>query len=58
MQKFNGFPPGKTRTTVIPNQFFSELLPTIDDLVELKLTLYCMWALQQQEQLAAARVPV
>jgi DnaD/phage-associated family protein len=49
MQKFNGFPPGKARTTVVPNQFFSELLPAIDDLVELKLTLYCMWALQQQE---------
>lgn len=48
-QDFNGFPPGKTRTTAIPNLFFSELLPTIDDLVELKLTLYCFWALQQQE---------
>jgi DNA replication protein len=49
MQGFNGFPPGKTRTTVIPNLFFSELLSTIDDLVELKLTLYSFWALQQQE---------
>lgn len=49
MQGFNGFPPGKTRTVTIPNQFFSELLPTIDDLVELKVTLYCFWALHQQE---------
>jgi DNA replication protein len=49
MQAFNGFPPGKTRTTVVPNLFFSELLPAIDNLVELKLTLYCFWALQQQE---------
>jgi DnaD/phage-associated family protein len=49
MQGFNGFPPGKARTTVIPNLFFSELLPAIDDLVELKLTVYCFWALQQQE---------
>lgn len=48
-QTFNGFPPGKTHTTRIPNAFFSELLPAIDDLVELKLTLYCFWALQQQE---------
>jgi len=49
MQGFKGFPPGKTRTTSVPNQFFSELLPQIDDLAELKLTLYCFWALQQQE---------
>lgn len=49
VQTFNGFPPGKTRTTKVPNAFFSELLPAIDNLVELKLTLYCFWALQQQE---------
>lgn len=49
MQGFSGFPPGKVRTTTIPNQFFSDLLPLIDDLVELKLTLYCFWALHQQE---------
>jgi DNA replication protein len=49
MQGFNGFPPGKVHTTLIPNLFFSELLPAIDDLIELKLTLYCFWALQQQE---------
>jgi len=46
---FKGFQPGKQRTTRVPNQFFSDLLPAIDDLVELKLTLYCFWALQQQE---------
>ncbi|RPJ00236.1 MAG: DnaD domain protein [Chloroflexi bacterium] len=49
MPSFNGFPPGKTRTTMIPNLFFSELLAAIDDLAELKITLYCFWALQQQE---------
>jgi len=49
MEKFNGFPPGKIKTTRIPNQFFSELMPEIDDLDELKLTLYVFWALQQQE---------
>ncbi len=46
---FNGFGPGKTRTTKIPSQFFSELLPAIDDLGELKVTLYVFWVLQQQE---------
>jgi DNA replication protein len=49
MTDFDGFQPGKQRTTRVPNQFFSDLLPVIDDLVELKLTLYCFWALQQQE---------
>ncbi len=49
MQGFNGFPPGKTRTVAIPNLFFSELLPAIDDPVELKLILYAFWVLTQQE---------
>ncbi len=46
---FSGFPAGKLRTTPIPNIFFSELLPTIDHLGELKLTLYAFWALAQKE---------
>lgn len=49
MQEFDGFPPGKTHTIKIPTLFFSELLGAIDDLAELKLTLYCFWVLQQQE---------
>ena len=49
MPDFKGFQPGKQHITRVPNQFFSELLPAIDDLVELKLTLYCFWVLQQQE---------
>jgi DnaD/phage-associated family protein len=49
MPEFNGFPPGKLRTTAVPDLFFSQLLPAIDDLAELKLTLYCFWALHQQE---------
>lgn len=49
MKGFTGFPPGKQRLTAIPNQFFSELLPNIDHLAELKVTLYAFWALSQQE---------
>lgn len=49
MQHFNGFPPGKTPQTRIPDRFFSDLLPIIDDLAELKVTLFCFWALQRQE---------
>ncbi len=49
MKGFSGFPAGKTRTTPVPNLFFSELLPQIDDLDELKLTLYCFWRLALKE---------
>jgi DNA replication protein len=49
MQKFNGFPPGsKLSPTAFPAQFFSELMPMIDDLAEMKVTLFCFWALHQK----------
>ena len=46
---FPGFPAGKLRTTPVPNLFYSELLPAIDHLGELKLTLYAFWVLTQKE---------
>jgi DnaD/phage-associated family protein len=46
---FNGFPPGKINTSRIPNLFFSELLPLIDDLAELKVTLYALWVFTRLE---------
>ncbi|MEP0764858.1 MAG: DnaD domain protein [Chloroflexota bacterium] len=49
MKTFKGFPPGKVPMVRLPSQFFTEVLSTIDDLDELKLTLYAFWALQQQE---------
>jgi DnaD/phage-associated family protein len=33
----------------IPAAFISELLPRIDDLAEMKITLYFMWAIQQRD---------
>jgi len=33
------------RLTPLPDSFFSELLPTVDDLNELKVTLHIMWRL-------------
>jgi DNA replication protein len=47
--KFNGFPRSNGKTTALPSVFFSELLPQIDDLAELKLTLFCFRALYQKE---------
>jgi DnaD/phage-associated family protein len=45
---FAGFPAGKAASTPLPNLFFSDLLPAIDDLGELKVTLYAFWALGRQ----------
>jgi len=47
MKGFSGFP-GKTRFTPIPNLFFSAVLPQIDDLAELKVTLHIFWATYQK----------
>jgi DNA replication protein len=46
---FSGFPGGKVRFTRIPSPFFNELLPLIDNLNELKVTLYALWKLDRME---------
>ena len=47
---FAGFPNGRLRFTPVPDVFFSELLPAIDDLAELKVTLHCLWRLHRVER--------
>jgi len=47
---FIGFPDGKLKPVLVPEPFFTELLPQIDDLAELKLTLHAIWLLSGQEQ--------
>lgn len=49
LTRFKGFPGGKVIFTRIPALFFSELLPLIDDLAELKITLYALWRLDRDE---------
>jgi DnaD/phage-associated family protein len=49
MKGFSGFPAGRQPYTPIPNLFFSELLPEIDHLAELKVTLHVFWLLTQKE---------
>jgi len=49
MKGFPGFSDGKTRTTPLPEPFFTELLPLIDHLAELKITLYAFWRLSLKE---------
>jgi DnaD/phage-associated family protein len=46
---FDGFPPGRPRTAALPALFFTDLLPLIDDLAELKVTLFAFYAVQQRE---------
>ena len=48
-QKFDGFPKHNGKSTPLPGAFFSDLLPLVDDLAELKVTLFCFWALYQKE---------
>jgi DNA replication protein len=49
MKGFAGFPEGPVRMTPLPSPFFSELLPKIDHLGELKITLYAFWVFSRQE---------
>ena len=49
MPLFSGFPEGKVRLTPLPAQFFLDLLPYIDHLGELKVTLYIFWRLDRME---------
>src|SRR3990172_9426507 len=49
MEAFSGFPGGKVRFSRIPSPFFKELLPLIDNLNELKVTLYALWKLDRME---------
>jgi len=64
MKGFAGFPAGKQPHTPVPHLFFSEVLPEVDHLGELKVTLHLFWLLAQKpgarqvasgEELAADR---
>ena len=48
MKGFAGFPAGKQSYTMLPDLFFSELLPAIDHLAELKVTLHVFWLLTKK----------
>ncbi len=49
MKLFSGFPSGKVEVTPLPNLFFSELCPAIDDLAELKVTLHIFWLIANRK---------
>lgn len=47
-RQFEGFAHGQFGWLPLPPGFFSQWLPLIDDVDELKLTLFCLYALAQQ----------
>src|SRR5215813_13940859 len=48
MPAFSGFPDGKNPSVPLPEQFFTMLLPEIEDSAELKVTLHLFWLLAQK----------
>lgn len=48
-ESFEGFPEGRMELIPVPDLFFRDLLPKIDDLNELKVTMYAFWALSRKE---------
>jgi len=48
MPAFAGFPPGKNPYIPLPEQFFTALLPEIEDIGELKVTLHLFWLLYRK----------
>jgi DnaD/phage-associated family protein len=49
MTTFTGFPAGKNPYVPIPEVFFTQLLPEIEDSAELKVTLHLFWLLAQKQ---------
>ncbi|MCU0514868.1 MAG: DnaD domain protein [Anaerolineae bacterium] len=48
MKPFAGFLPGKQKTLPVPAQFLTEVVPLIDHLAELKVVLFCLYALHHK----------
>jgi DNA replication protein len=48
MTSFAGFPSGKNPYVPVPEVFFKALLPEIEDVAELKVTLHLFWLLAQK----------
>lgn len=49
LKVFPGFPPGKINFTSIPDVFFTDLMPLVDDLDEMKIILYLIWLLDHRD---------
>src|SRR5215469_10194115 len=49
MTGFTGFPSGKNPYVPVPEVFFTVLLPEIEDVAELKVTMHLFWLLAQKQ---------
>lgn len=49
MTAFTGFPAGKNPFVPVPEAFFTQLLPEIEDSAELKVTLHIFWLLAKKQ---------
>jgi DnaD/phage-associated family protein len=49
MKSFNGFKSNRDQNTSIPHEFFSEILPNINNLYELKTILYILWFIENND---------
>ncbi len=49
MTTFSGFPTGKNPYVPVPEVFFTQLLPEIEDSAELKVTLHLFWLLAHRQ---------
>ena len=54
MAAFKGFPAGELAHNKIPTVFFQQILAQVDDAAELKVILFALWYMSQQESKAAA----
>ncbi|MGV2438019.1 MAG UNVERIFIED_CONTAM: hypothetical protein LVT10_26660 [Anaerolineae bacterium] len=45
---FSGFLSETAHRTFLPEQFFSDVLPLVNDVAELKVILFTAWAMQQR----------
>ncbi len=55
MSHFKGFPAGELKFTSVPDLFFARLLPRIDSLVELKVTMHFLWVHYRQTKQVIAK---
>jgi DNA replication protein len=55
MDKFPGFPAGEIAFISVPDLFFSGLLPLVDSMPELKVTLHMIWLRQRKGRQAVTQ---
>ena len=53
MKIFSGFPEGKVPVVSLPETLYDQLIPIIDDLDELRVTLLVLWRLSRMQSAAA-----